>query len=141
MPQPSRYPPKTPNSNLKSFFSVQTKRLHESFDGWYSSLAQAAGELSLAEPAVSGRFMLFLQFLYFCAKWGFWAIISGYRYARRSIKGSKGVDDRLVSKKILSQKWLIGLAPKARYSWSKIQKHVLFVTSPREKPKPKSNIF
>jgi len=38
---------------------------------------------------------------------------SGSRHARRSIKGSKDADDHLVSKNILSQKILIGLAPMA----------------------------
>jgi len=38
IPQPWRHPPKTTNLNLKIFFSVQTTRLHESFDGLNSSL-------------------------------------------------------------------------------------------------------
>jgi len=42
---------------------------------------------------------------------GFLSHNSDSRYARRSIKSSKDADDRLVSTKILSQKWLIGLAP------------------------------
>jgi len=37
----------------------------------------------------------------------------GSRYARKPIKGSKDSDDNLDSKKNLSQKWLIGLAPRA----------------------------
>jgi len=57
------------------FFSAQTTRLHECFEGLNSSLALAAGDLSLSEKAVSGRLRLFLPFLDFCAKWGFWAII------------------------------------------------------------------
>jgi len=45
--------------------------------------------------------MLFLQFL---CKMGFLSHNSGSRYARRSFKGSKDSDDRLVSKTFLSQK-------------------------------------
>jgi len=53
--------------------------------------------------------MLFLQFLDFCAKWGFYFFhisghVSGSRHARGSIKGSKDADDHLVSKTSLSQK-------------------------------------
>jgi len=53
---------------------VQTTRLHESFEGLNSSLAQASGELSPVAQAAGGRLMLFLQFLDFCAQPVFWAI-------------------------------------------------------------------
>ena len=56
------------------FFSVQTRRLHESFEGSYSSLASSGAELSRATVAASERLMHFLQFSDFGAKWGFWAI-------------------------------------------------------------------
>jgi len=52
----------------KVFFSVQTRRLHESFVGSNSSLACSRGKLLRAAPAASGRF---IQFLYFCAQRGF----------------------------------------------------------------------
>ena len=65
----------------------------------------------------------------------------GSKHAKRSIKGSIDAADRLVSTKSLSQKSLIGLAPRARQSCSKIQKHALFVASPRQKPTLKSNNF
>jgi len=39
---------------------VQTRRLHESFEGSYSSLASSSGELSRATVAVSGRLRHFL---------------------------------------------------------------------------------
>jgi len=59
--------------------------------------------------------MLFLQFLDFCAKWGLWAmILVPDMLAGMSVKGSKDADVRLVSKKSLKQKRLIGLAPRAR---------------------------
>jgi len=50
---------------------VQTTRLHESFEVSNSSLACSRGELSRAALAASERFM---QFFYFCAQRGFWAI-------------------------------------------------------------------
>jgi len=37
----------------------------------------------------------------------------GSKYARKSIKGSKDAEFRLVSKKSWSNKWLIGLASRA----------------------------
>ena len=40
-----------------------------------------------------------------------------------------------------AKKWHIGLASRASQSWSKIQKHALFVTSSRENSTPKSNNF
>jgi len=50
------------------------------------------------------------------------------RHATTSIKGSKDADDRLIFKQIWSQKWLIGLAPRASQNWSKI----LCDVTPRE---------
>jgi len=50
----------------KGFFSVQTTRLHESCRGLNSSLALVPVDASLAKLAVSGRLMLFKQFLDFC---------------------------------------------------------------------------
>jgi len=69
-----RHPPKTLNPNLKSFFSVQTTRLHESFEGSNSSLAYSSGELSKIVMPPVGDSMHFLQFSDFGVKWGFWAI-------------------------------------------------------------------
>jgi len=45
---------------------------------------------------------------------GFLSHYFGSRYSRRSIKGSKGVDDRLLSNKVRAKVWLMGLAPRAR---------------------------
>jgi len=53
---------------------VQTKRLHESFDGSNSSLACSSGKVSLAEMPPVGDSMHFLQFSDFGVNWGFWAI-------------------------------------------------------------------
>jgi len=51
---------------------VQTRTLHESFEGSNSSLACSRSELSRATPATSGRLLWFLDF---CAQRGFWTII------------------------------------------------------------------
>jgi len=59
----------TKNPKPKRFFLLQTRRLHESFDGSNNSLSCSSGELS---QAASGRLMLFLQF---CAQRGFWATL------------------------------------------------------------------
>jgi len=45
----------------KVFLSVQTARLHESFEGSNSSLACSSGKLSLAEMPPAGDSMHFLQ--------------------------------------------------------------------------------
>jgi len=66
---------------------------------------------------------------------------SGSRYARRSIKGSEDADDGLVSTTILNQKIFHWLGAQGQAKFVKIQKHALFVTSPRENPKHKSNYF
>jgi len=92
------------NKCWKFIFSVWTTRLHESFEDLNSSLAYAAGELSLVEIAISGRLTFFSAIFIFLLKMGFLTHNSGYRYVGRSIKGSKDVGDRLVYKNILSQK-------------------------------------
>jgi len=85
------------------FFSVQTRRLHESFEGSYSSLASSSAELSQATVAASGRLMHFLQFSDFVGKMGFLGHNFGSRHARRSSKGSINAGDHLVFKNSLSQ--------------------------------------
>jgi len=67
---------------------------------------------------------------------GFLGHNPGFRHARRSFKGSIDTDNNLIPKKIWAKK-IIGLASKDSQSWSKIQKHPHFVTSPQENPKPK----
>jgi len=74
---------------------VQTTRLHESFEGSYSSLASSSWELSrvIAKHAFSdfGGKMFFLGHNFGC------------RHARRSSKDSIDAGDNLVSNKSLSQ--------------------------------------
>jgi len=82
---------------------VQTRRLHESFEGSYSSLASTSAELSRAAVDASGRLMHFLQFSDFGGKMGFVGHNFGSRHARRSSKGSINVGDHLVSKNSFRQ--------------------------------------
>jgi len=63
---------------------------------------------------------------------GFWAHNSGSRHARRSIKVSTDADDSLVSRKILKQKSLIGLAPRASQILSKFKNTPICDFPPRE---------
>jgi len=53
---------------------VQTRRLHESVEGSYSSLSSFRGKLSQVIVVASGKLMHFLQFSDFGVKWFFWAI-------------------------------------------------------------------
>jgi len=82
---------------------VQTRRLHESFEGSYSSLASSGGELSRVIARYSSRQWETQAFSDFGGKMGFWGHNFGYRHARRSSKGSIDAGDHLVSKKSLSQ--------------------------------------
>ena len=98
--------PPTENLEPKSkmlFFSVQTRRLHESFEGSYSLLASFSGELLRATVAASGRLMHFLQFSDFGGKMGFLGHNFGSGHARRSRKDSINAGDHLVFKNSLSQ--------------------------------------
>jgi len=56
--------PKTRTQISKVFFSMQTRRLYESFEGSNSSLACSCGELSQATLAASGRLMQFSIFVH-----------------------------------------------------------------------------
>jgi len=80
--------------------------------------------------AISGRHAFSAIFGLLC-KMGFLSHNAGSIQARRSIKGSKDMDDHLVSKKIEPKKRLIRLAPRARQSWSKIQKYPHLWCPPR----------
>jgi len=53
---------------------MQTRRLHESFEGSYSSLASFSGELSRVIASYTSRQWETHAFSDLGAKWGFWAI-------------------------------------------------------------------
>ena len=87
------------------FFSVQTRRLHESFEGSHSSLASSSAELSLATySSRQWETHAFSAIFWFWGKMGFLGHNFGSRHARRSNKGSIDARYRLVSKNSLSQK-------------------------------------
>jgi len=82
---------------------VQTRRLQESFEGSYSSLAYSSGELSRVIASYCSRQWETHAFSDFWGKMGFLGHSIGSRHARRSSKGSIDAGDYLVSKKSLSQ--------------------------------------
>jgi len=63
---------------------VQTRRLQESFEGSYSSLAYSSGELSRVIPSYCSRQWETHAFSDFGSKLGFWGHNFGSRHARRS---------------------------------------------------------
>jgi len=79
------------------FFSVQTRRLHESFEGSYSLLASFSGELLQVIVSYSSRQWETHAFSDFGGKMGFLGHNFGSRHARRSSKGSIDADNCLVS--------------------------------------------
>ena len=82
---------------------MQTRRLQESFEGSYSSLACSSGELSRVIASYCGRQWETHAFSDFGGKMGFWGDNFGSRHARRSSKGSIDAEDYLVSTKSFSQ--------------------------------------
>jgi len=107
---------------------VQTIRLHESFEAWYSSLSSSSGESSRVIASYCSRQWETHAFFDFRGKMGFLGHNFDSRHARRSSKGSIDAGDHLVSEKSLSQNFcLMGLASRARQSRSKNRKHPHFV--------------
>jgi len=82
---------------------VQIRRLHESFEGSYSSLASSSGELSRVIASYSSRQWKTHAFSDFGSKMGFLGHNFGARHARRSNKVSIDAGDHLVSKTSVSQ--------------------------------------
>jgi len=80
------------------FFSVQTRRLHESFEGSYSSLASSRAEVSRVVARYCSRQWERHAFSEFGGKIFFGGHNFGSRHARRSSKGSIDAGDHLVSK-------------------------------------------
>jgi len=82
---------------------VQTRRLHESFEGSYSSLASSGGELLLVIASRQWETHAFSDFSEFGGKMGFLGYNFSSRHARRSSKDSIDVGDCVVSKNSLRQ--------------------------------------
>ena len=85
------------------FFSVQTRKLHESFEGSYSSLSSSSGKLSQVIASYRSRQWETHAFSDFWCKMGLLDHNFGYRHARRSRKGSLDAGDQLVSNKSFRQ--------------------------------------
>jgi len=86
-------PNENPEPKSKIFFSVQTRRLHESFKGSYSSLASSRGELSRVIASYCSCQWEAHAFSEFGGKMGFLGHNFGSRHARRSCKGSIDAGD------------------------------------------------
>ena len=94
---------KTPNPNIKCFSSVQTRRLHESFEGSYSSLASSGGEISRVIVSRQWETHAFSNISEFGGKLFLLGHNVGSKHAGRSRKVSIDAGDHLVSEKSLSQ--------------------------------------
>ena len=124
------------------FFSVQTRRLHESFEGSYSLLASFSAQLSRATVDANGRLMHFMQFSDFGDKMGFLGHNFGSRHARRSSMGSINAGDPLFFKNSLRQNF-------GPWDWrpgpvkigQKNESAPTLRSSPRRTPHPNKKIF
>jgi len=72
---------------------------------------------------------------------GFFGHNSGSRHVKRSIKGSKDADDRLVSTKSLSHKMAHCIGAQGQSKLVKISKTPPLVTSPKRTLNPNQIIF
>jgi len=82
---------------------VEARRLQESFESSYSSLAYSSGELSRFIASYSSPQWETHAFSDFGGKMRFLGHNFGSRHARKSSKGSTDAEDHLVSNKSLSQ--------------------------------------
>jgi len=82
---------------------VQTRRLHESFEGSYSSLASSSGEFWRVIASCYSRLWETHAFSEFGDKMGVLGHNFGFRHVRRSSKGSIDAGHHLVPKKSLRQ--------------------------------------
>jgi len=104
---------------------VQTRRLQESFEDSYSSLAYSSRELSRVIASYCSRQC---ETLILGVKWGFWAMT----LVPDMLEGqARALSTRRLSsfqKKFQPKFWPIGLASRARQSWSKKRKHTHFAS-------------
>jgi len=137
---PTHRKPRTQISNV--FFLVQTRRLHESFEGSYSSLASSGGELSLVKGSRQRDTHAFSDFSEFGGKMGFLGHNFVSRHARRSSKGFIDAGDCLVSKNSLRQNfdpwdWRPGPVKVGQ----KNENTTTLRAHPRRTPHPNQNFF
>ena len=124
---------------LKLF--LQTRRLQESFEGSNSSLAYFSGELSRVIASYSSRQWETHAFSDVGGKMLFWPIT----LVADMLKACQGLYRRGRSssfqKKFEPKFWPIGLAFRARQSWSNIQKQPQVASPSQANPSPKLKIF
>jgi len=136
-------PTENPEPKSKMFiFSVQTRRLHESFEGLYSSLASSSGKLSRVIASYSSRQWETHAFSDFGGKMFFFSHNFGCRHARRSSKDSINVRDHLVSNKNLSQNFApLDWRPGPVKVGQKNENVPTLRASPRRTPHPNKKMF
>jgi len=124
------------------FFLVQTRRLHESFEGSYSSLVSSSGELSRVKASYCSRQWETHAFSVFGDEMVFLGHNFGSRHARRSSKGCIDAGDHLVSKTSLSQNFgLLDWRPGPVKVGQKTQNTPNLRASPKRAPHPNQKIF
>jgi len=124
------------------FFSVQIRRLHESFEGSYSLLASVSGELLQVIVSYSNCQWETHAFSDFGGKMGFLGHNFGSRHARRSSKASIDAGDHLVSKKSLNQNFgLLDWRPGPVKVGQKNKNTPTLRASPRRTPHPNQKFF
>jgi len=125
----------------KVFFSAYTTSVSPFRSDLNSSLARSAGEWW---PFRKGVFSIPLGFVGAEIFTNFWCFVHnfGYRYARKSFKGSKDADFGLVSTNNLSQKnGPMGWGPGPAKSGHKKQKHPHLQRSSQRTPNRKRKTF
>ena len=147
MKQPKKcqtYPfsnPRIENAVPKSkcfFFSVQTRRLQESFQGSHSSLAYSSGELSRATVAASGSLM---HFLILGVKRIFWAIILVPDMLESQARALSTREIIYFPKQVWSKILAHSIGVHGLSNWSKKQKKLIFRDPPRRTPHPNLKIL
>jgi len=121
---------------------VQTRRLQESFEGSYRSLAYSSGELSRVIASYCSRQWETHAFSDFGGKMGFLGHNFGSRHTRRSNKSSIDAGDHLVSKKVSAKILAHWIGVQGPSKLVKKQKTPPFARPSQAKPSPKSkNLF
>jgi len=124
------------------FFSVQSRRLHGSFEGSYSSLASSSGDLSRIIASYSSRQWKTHAFADFGGKMGYLGHNFGSRRVRRSSKSSIDAGDHLVSNKSLRQNFgPLDWRPGPDKVGQKIKNIPTLRSSLRRTPHPNQKIF
>ena len=121
---------------------MQTRRLHESFEGSYSSLAYPSEELSRFIASYFSRQRETHAFSDFVGKMGFWGHNFGSRHARRSSKVFIDAGDHLVATKNFSEIFgPLDWRPGSVKFGQKNKNTPILPDSPRQTPNPNQQMF